>query len=166
MDAVIADVYLPSRRVRVEFGTGNFNRLSDFLNSAPAGYLSGITLGMSDRSDFSANPLRRIALEAAILLPDVRFLKPIDEGPPKVDPGLVRERLGVKVELDVDEWRIAGTLHLADRVRWRDYLHSTRGRFVPLTDARAELIGSSGALESGLLLVNGSRVSALYSGAT
>jgi hypothetical protein len=163
MATVIVDLYLASRRVRAEIRTGNFNRLSDYLNSVPGTYLSGTSQFVSEVADNSTEGWTLSSQDMVALLSDIRFLDPIEEGPqvpPR--PDLLRKRIQVPVELDVDAWRIAGVLHLMDRVPWTDYLVAARGHFVPLTRARAKLAGSESVIQSDLLLINASRISAIY----
>jgi hypothetical protein len=68
------------------------------------------------------------------------------------------------VDLLVDAWQVTDVLHLMDRLPWAGYLHAARGRFLPLSQASAQLAGSQSTVTSELLLINGSRISAIYAG--
>jgi hypothetical protein len=163
MASVVVDLYLARHRARVEILTGNFQRLSDYLNSSPTAYLSGVTQLISDLTDLAPGAWVPSAREMVAPLSEVRFIDPIVESaPPGPRTELLRERVQVNVELELDAWRVTGVLYLVDRVRWTDYLISVRGKFVPLSRASAALPDSRSPVERDLLLINGSRISALY----
>jgi hypothetical protein len=163
MGIAVADIYLAFRRVRLEIRTGNFDRLSDFLNSAPGGYLSGTSQLISTLDDTSVGAWEPISRDTVAVLSSIRFLDLLNEGEvPEKRPELIRRRIPVVVDLEVDAWRITGLVHLMDRVPWSDFLHSARGRFVPVSRATALLAGSKSPVTSDLLLVNGGRISALH----
>jgi len=160
---VVADLYLARHRVRAEFPTGTFSRLSDFLNSSPGAYLSASAAQISDLLDTGSSDSNMGPRDVVAQLSRVRFINPIDESTlPPSNPQLRRPRIQLPVELEVDSWRIAGLLHLVDRVLWSDFLLGARGRFIPLSRASAQLTGSRSPVVSPFLIINGSRISALY----
>jgi hypothetical protein len=163
MGMAVADIYLAYRRVRLDIRMGNFDRLSDYLNSAPGAYLSGTSQLISNLEDTSPGAWEPISRDMVAQFSDIRFLDPIhEEDGTEKRPEVIRERIPVTVELEVDAWRIIGMIHLMDRVPWSDFLHSARRRFIPLSGAVALLAGSQSRVESDLLLINGARINALY----
>jgi hypothetical protein len=162
VDALV-DIYLAYHRIRAEIRTTNFDRVSDLLNSSQGRYLSGTSQLISDVTQTPWKPWRPISSGMVALVSDIRFLDPIEESSlSPARPERIRARTQVAVELLLDAWQVTGVLHLMDRVPWPDFLHAARGRFLPLSGARAQLAGSQSAVHSELLLINGSYISAIH----
>jgi hypothetical protein len=158
----LVDLYLARQRVRAQVPTGNFQRLSDFLNNSPGGYLSGTSQLVSELAHPTPETWTPHLRDLVVSLAEVRFVHPIAEAAAVNAAELYRDRVRVSVELELDAWHLSGTLYLLDRVRWSDYLRLVRTRFVPLGQASAHLAGAAAPFESDLLLLNGARISALY----
>ena len=162
MAIAVVDIYLAYRRIRLEVRTGNFDRVSDFLNSAPGAYLTGtsqLISKLTDASPGAREPIARRDGSPVILTSGSR--QPIEEGEAtQKRPDVFRQRIPIAVELELDAWRRSCVSYLVDRVPWSDVLHSARGRFLPLSGAIALLAGSQNPVQSDLLLINGSRINA------
>jgi hypothetical protein len=161
-NVALVDLYVPGRRIRAEVGIGNFGRLSDALNNSPSAYLSGVTQMSADILPSRLSPWSESQRDMVVPLAAVQMVVPIQEPSAAPNqPALMRDRMTVVTEIDVDVWRLTGTLYLIDRVRWSDYLASVRNRFVPLSHVRIQLAGTTDVFVSDLVLVNGVCITAL-----
>jgi hypothetical protein len=57
---------------------------------------------------------------------------------------------------------VTGEVHLVDRIPWLDFVVASRNRFISVNHASVRFVGVPEPLECEYLLVNGSRISALY----
>jgi len=148
----VVDLYLARGRLRAEVPMLGFSRLSDLFNNAPGEFVGAYTY-------LAATERRR---DLVVRLRDVRLVRPVDEDPPQVVLAALRERLPVRVVLDLDEWQVTGDIHLVDRVPWLDFATGARNRFISVSNASVRFVGVAEPLECQYLLVNGARISALY----
>ncbi|MBV8717384.1 MAG: hypothetical protein JO020_17040 [Chloroflexi bacterium] len=164
MDTANVDLFLSTRRLRAEIPLRGFSRLSDVLNNTPGDFLAGTLRGISDVR-FSVKPLADGSVERDLVvrIQDVLMVQPLD--PPTVSPGSTaerRDRILQRMVLELGDWRLEGSLHLVDCVRWVDFATANNERFLAMTQATVAMPGAEASFESSLVLVNGARVSALY----
>jgi len=156
----IVDLYLARGRLRAALNLQGFSRLSDLFNNAPGDFL-GATIRMASavvgHSDVAFE--RR---ELVVRLSEVRLVRPIEEHPTVPSAAAWRERLPVRVLLEVDDWQITGDIFLVDRIRWLDFMTAARNRFISVSNASVRFVGVAEPMDCPYLLVNGARVSALY----
>jgi hypothetical protein len=160
----IVDLYLAHLRLRAELNMHGFSRLSDLFNNAPGDFL-GATMRMAAAHPGSNGDPPQMTFERrelVVRLNEVRLVRPIEENPAVPSPNAWRERLPVRVVLDVDDWQVSGDIYLVDRIRWLDFMTAARNRFISVSNATVRFVGVAEPLECPYLLVNGARVSALY----
>jgi hypothetical protein len=151
----VVDLYLAHGRIRAEIPMQGFTRLSDLFNNAPGEFIAA-TMRMAS----SGGEVRR---DLVVRLRDVRLVRPIDEGRGASSPAAARrDRLPARVVIDLDDWQVTGDVHLVDRIPWLDFAVASRSRFISVSDASVRFVGVPEPLECEYLLVNGSRISALY----
>ncbi len=156
----VADLYLAHGRLRAELNMQGFSRLSDLFNNAPGEFLNA---SMRMASAIGANhELSFERRDLVVRLSEVRLVRPIEENPAVASAAAWRERLPVRVVLDVDDWQVLGDVYLVDRIRWLDFMTAARNRFISVSNASVRFVGVAEPLECQYLLVNGARVSALY----
>ena len=132
-----------------------FTRLSDLFNNAPGEFI-GATMRMASTS----GEVRR---DLVVRLRDVRLIRPIEEGRGAQSPAAARrDRVPARVVIDLDDWQVTGDVHLVDRIPWLDFAVASRNRFISVSNASVRFVGVPEPLECEYLLVNGSRISALY----
>jgi hypothetical protein len=156
-NVAVVDLYVARGRLRAEIPMQGFSRLSDLFNNAPGEFISACMRLASVAGDVSI--VRR---DLVIRLRDVRVIRPIEESTHPVWLDARRERLHVRVVMDLDDWQVTGDLHLVDRVPWLDFVTGIRNRFISVSNASVRFVGVAEALECDYLLVNGARISALY----
>src|SRR5206468_4309021 len=106
----IADLYLARGRLRAELNMQGFGRLSDLFNNAPGDFIAA-----SMRMASAVSGRHEIAFERrelVVRLSEVRLVRPIEENPSVASTSAWRERLPVRVVLDVDDWQITGDIYL------------------------------------------------------
>jgi hypothetical protein len=156
-NVAVVDLYVARGRLRAEIPMQGFSRLSDLFNNAPGEFISATMRLASAAGDISI--VRR---ELVVRLRDVRLVRPIDESPAPVSLETRRERLHVRVVIDLDDWQVTGHVHLVDRIPWLDFVTGVRNRFISVSNASVRFVGVAEPLECEYLLVNGGRISALY----
>ena len=163
MSVAVVDCYLRRRRVRLEISMGRFVRTSDVFNNPRGEFLDGVSVPVEGGSGREEGTQGR-APNAAIRLSEICLVYPVSE--PPVPPGGAerRERVPQAVVLEVDDWQVTGTLFLLDRINWADFLASASGRFLPVRAASVRLGDLEDSSLYPFLLVNSSRIGALYSG--
>ncbi len=152
----VVDLYLARGRLRAEISMQGFARLSDLFNNVPGEFI-GATMRMASTGDVSA--VRR---DLVVRVRDVRLVRPIDERPAPIVLGELRERIPAQIVIDMDDWQVTGEVHLVDRIPWLDFVVASRNRFISVNHASVRFVGVAEPLECEYLLVNGSRISALY----
>jgi hypothetical protein len=159
-----ADLYLTNCCLRAEIPMRAFTRLSDVLNNIPGMFLHGALLGIGDTN--SAAPLAADGQERdfVVRLQDVLFVCPLADSASGSAQSSAerRDRLQQRMVLQLDGWRISGSLHLVDHVRWVDFATSANSRFIAVTEAAVSPPGGAQPVNCSFLLVNGARLSALY----
>jgi hypothetical protein len=156
----VVDLYLARGRLRAELNMQGFSRLSDLFNNAPGDFLAAtMRMPSAVTSEHALVVERR---ELVVRLSEVRLVRPIDEQPGVPPTASWRDRLPVRVVLDVDDWQITGDIHLVDRIRWLDFMTAARQRFISVSNASVRFVGVAEPLDCEYVLVNGARVSALY----
>lgn len=162
MSVAVVDCYLRRRRVRLEIPMGRFVRTSDVFNNPRGEFLDGVSVPAE------GGPREEGAqggtANAAVRLSEISFVHPISEPPSPPGGAERRERVAQAVVLEVDDWQVSGTLFLLDRINWADFLASASGRFLPVRAASVRLGDSDDSSQYPFVLVNGSRIGALYSG--
>lgn len=164
MNSALVDLQLLRGQVRAEVPMSGFSRISDVLNNLPGGYLSGVLRGLDGAPDGSG-PAQVVhqRRELVVRLRDVLLVRPVDERPGSpAGEAERRDRLEQRMVLDLAGWRVAGAVHLVDRVRWVDFMATTSSRFLAVTGATISPPEPAQAVRCPFLLVNGARVSALY----
>ncbi len=163
MDTATVDLFLSNRRLRAEIPMRGFKRLSDVLNNTPGHFLSGLLRGVGEVGVIDRPPLETEDRNLVVRLADVLFVQPLDEAQPPSSPGAERrDRIAQRMALELGDWRLKGSLHLVDRVRWVDYATAMNDCFLAVTQASITIPVVRTLLESPFLLVNGARLSALY----
>ncbi len=155
--AAIVDLYLARGRLRAEIPMLGFSRLSDVFNNAPGEFIAA-----SMRMTFAVQGPGVVRRELVVRLRDVRLVRPIEEKPRRVSPGAIRNRVVVRVVMDLDDCQVTGEVHLVDRIRWLDFAASVQNRFLSVSNASVRFVGVAEPLECEYMLVNGARISALY----
>lgn len=159
----VVDLYLAHERIRGEIPVGSFSRVSDLLNSGVSVYVAGRALMIDSFSPGGPEGWQMSGADFAIPLASIRMVVPVVEPPRgKVPAGLIREREQLDAHLEVEEWHMSGVLHLMDHVNWADLLASAQGKFVPLSRAVIRYESTSETADADLVLVNGSRITALF----
>ena len=153
----VVDLYLARGRLRAEVSMQGFSRLSDVFNNAPGEFIPAFTHMASTAADGGL-----VRHELVVRLRDVRLVRPIDEERAPVSLEALRERIPARVVLDLDDWQITGDVYLVDRIRWLDFATGANNRFISVNNASVRFVGVAEPLECAYLLVNGSRISALY----
>jgi hypothetical protein len=158
-----ADLYLTNCRIRAEIPMLAFSRLSDVLNNIPGLFLHGELIGIDAIDGALAPPDER---NFVVRLHDVLFVCPLGAaavGPsPATSTAERRDRLQQSMVVQLDGWRISGSLHLVDHIRWVDFATAANTRFIAVTNATIFPPGAAAPFECPFLLVNGARMSALY----
>jgi hypothetical protein len=156
-NVAVVDLYVARGRLRAEVAMQGFSRLSDVFNNAP-----GEFMGASMRLASVAGDVSIVRRDLVVRLRDVRLVRPIDERPAPVSLETRRERLHVRVVIDLDDWQVTGDVHMVDRIPWLDFVTGARNRFISVSNASVRFVGVAEPLECDFLLVNGGRISALY----
>jgi hypothetical protein len=155
------DLYLRNGSIRAALPMLAFTRLSDVLNNIPGLFMHGFLL--EDNANGGASAPER---EFVVRLQDVLFVSPLQTSSsnPSHLPSSAerRDRLQQHIVLEVDGWRVSGSLHLVDHIRWVDFATSMNTRFIAVTDATVRPPGGAAPIDCPFLLVNGARLSALY----
>jgi hypothetical protein len=152
----VVDLYMARGRLRAEISMQGFTRLSDLFNNVPGEFI-GASMRMASTGEISV--VRR---ELVVRLRDVRLVRPIEERPAPIVLGALRQRIPAHVVIDLDDWQVSGEVHLVDRIPWLDFATASRNRFISVNHASVRFVGVAEPLECEYLLVNGSRISALY----
>jgi hypothetical protein len=153
----VVDLYMARGRLRAEVSMRGFARLSDLFNNA-----AGDFMGASLRLASVGGDVRVVRRDLVVRLRDVRLVRPIDERPRPISLDARRERVAARVVMDLDDWQVTGDLHLVDRIRWLDFVTGAANRFISVSRASVRFVDVAEPLECEYLLVNGSRISALY----
>jgi hypothetical protein len=153
----VVDMYLARGRLRAEVSMQGYDLLSELFNNAPGEFI-GATMRMASVGD-QVSTIRR---ELVVRLRDVRLVRPIDEAAGPLWPVTHLERIPARVVLDMDDWQVTGDIYLVDRISWLDYAATAQNRFIAVTNASVRFINVAEPLECEFLLVNGTRISALY----
>src|SRR5438477_108568 len=162
MDTVTVDLFLSHRCMRIDIPLRGFTRVSDVLNNTPSNFLAGSLRGVSDLPEPMPFAEHSPARDMVVRLADVLLARPVASAPGSSSSAERRDRILQRVVLELGDWRLTGSLHLIDSVRWTDYATAMNDRFLAVTDATVQLPYNSASLESPFLLVNGARISALY----
>ena len=159
-----ADLYLTNCRIRAEIPMLGFNRLSDVLNNIPGMFMHGVVSQIGDEASGRSEAGEVPECDIVVRLHDVLFVCPLATREAGLPPPSVerRDRLQQRVVMQVGGWRISGSLHLVDHVRWVDFATAVNTRFVPVTDAVLTPPGDRQPFDCSFVLVNGARLSALY----
>lgn len=142
---------------------GRFVRTSDVLNNVRSEFLDGVCVPVEGGSRHGEGTQDK-APNAAIRLSEICFVHPVLEPPAPLGGAERRERVAQAVVLEIDDWQVTGTLFLVDRINWVDFLASANGRFLAVRAASVRLGDSESSSQYPFLLVNGSRIGALYAG--
>ena len=153
----IVDLYVARGRLRAEIPMLGFTRLSDLFNNAP-----GEFIGASMRMASTLNDAGVLRRDLIVRLRDVRLVRPIEENAGLSWVGSRRERVTARVVMDLDDWQVTGDVHLVDRIPWLDYAAAVQNRFLSVSNASVRFVGVAEPLECAYMLVNGTRISALY----
>jgi hypothetical protein len=158
------DLYLTNSRLRAEIPMLAFTRLSDVLNNIPGMFLHAALLGTGDASSGGALAADGLKRDFVVRLQDLLFVCPLTDGTSGPPPSSAerRDRLQQRMVLQLDGWRISGSLHLVDHVRWVDFATSVNTRFIAVTEAVIGPPGGAEPIGCPFLLVNGARLSAIY----
>ena len=153
----VVDLYLSRGRLRAEIPMQGFSRVSDLFNNAPGEFI-GASMSMAS----TAGDLGVVRRELVVRLHDVRLVRPVDERHSPAPLGGRLERVSAHVVFDLDDWQVTGDVHPVDRVPLLDFAMAVRNRFISVTNASVRFVGVAEPLECDYLLVNGTRISALY----
>ncbi len=137
-----------------------FNRLSELFNNARGEFIGASMRMTSVTDDLSLSVVNRRDL--VVRLRDIRLVRPIDEGNGPRWPLTPVGRIPARIVLDLDDWQVTGSVHLVDTIPWLDFAATIQNRFVAVTNASVRFVGVAEPLECEFLLVNGTRVSAVY----
>jgi hypothetical protein len=153
----IVDLYMARGRVRGEIQMQGYDQLWELFNNAPGEFM-GAALRMASVGDLRTS-IRR---DLVVRLRDVRLVRPVDEFPGNPWPITHVGRIPARIVMDLDEWQVTGDVHLVDRIPWLDFAATAYNRFIPVTNASVRFVNVAEPLECEFLLVNGTRISALY----
>jgi hypothetical protein len=154
---VIVDLYVARGRLRAEIPMQGYDQLSELFNNAPGEFI-GASMRMASVGDL-VTTIRR---DLVVRLRDVRLVRPVDEFPGNVWPVTRLDRIPARIVMDLDDWQVTGDVHLVDRIPWLDFAATAYNRFIPVTNASVRFVNVAEPLECEFLLVNGTRISALY----
>ena len=164
VNTAILDLFLARGHLRAEISTRGFSRISDVLNNAPGDFLTG-TLIQIGGTEAGLDGLRSVQpRELVVRLNDVLLVQPVEERAPTQGSATDerRSRLAQRMVIELGEWEVRGALHLVDPIPWVDFVTFSANRFVPVTRGSIRAPGAHQPTDSPFLLVNGSRISALY----
>jgi hypothetical protein len=153
----VVDLYVARGRLRAEIPMQGFDQLSELFNNAP-----GEFIGASLRMASVADQVVSIRRDLVVRLRDVRLVRPVDGFPGPVWPVTRLDRIPARIVMDLDDWQVTGDVHLVDRIPWLDFAATAYNRFIPVTNASVRFVNVAEPLECEFLLVNGTRISALY----
>ena len=162
MNTIAVDLYLARGYLRATISMLHFSRISDLFNNAPGEFLSATVSAIGGASPGSVGGQPVASRESVFRLRDILFVRPLEMQAPTSVQHEHRDRLPQRMVLEVGDWRLFGDLHLIDSIRWIDFMISANKRFMPVTRARLCAPRSDEPVDTGFVLVNGQRVSALY----
>ena len=139
-----------------------FARVKYLLDSLPTEFLRGNVQANTRLAELGGKPHFVGVREFAVRLSEVRLVYPVEEKPSVTAvPDERRGRAKVNVALEVDEWEVSGELWMSEQQHWLDFIVSSEGDFLPLSQVKIEFGGGVPPGQLDFVLVNSRHITAM-----